>query len=79
MLVGAILSAIGAVWAAQQKAHFERGMREKTEEISKLNKQLMDVIVGGDSFCYLVMGSINPQSNAALLTTSKWAAIRFMT
>lgn len=62
ILFGAILSAIGALWAAQQKATFEHELRMKSEEIVRY-------VIGGDSFCYLAIGSIDSQSNVGILMT----------
>lgn len=54
MLVGAIISAVGALWAAQQQATSERELRQKSDEIAELNKQIALSITGGDSFAYLI-------------------------
>lgn len=37
-------------------------------ELSDLNKEIVKSVIGGDSFCYLVIGSINSETNAGLLT-----------
>lgn len=67
ILLGAILSAIGALWVSQQKAQFERELRTKSDEIAELNKEIVKSVIGGDSFCYLTIGSVDPQSNVGLL------------
>lgn len=54
VFVGAILSAAGAFWtaarqvqSANQRAEFEKALREKTDEINELNKQIAaNVTVG---------------------------------
>ncbi|MDQ6472455.1 hypothetical protein RB619_17570 [Flavobacterium sp. LHD-80] len=58
ILLGAILSAIGALWASQSQSSFERESKEKSEqlvmkseEIATLNKEIVKIVTGGDSFC----------------------------
>lgn len=68
ILLGAFLSAIGALWASQQQGEFERHLREKSEEIAQLNREVVNLVTGGKSFCYMAVSSINPQSNIGLLT-----------
>lgn len=113
ILVGAIISAIGALWAsyqqehektrsAEQRAKFEeelrkrsdeqaaslakqlelqqqlkkkadeqadlqRDLRLKSDEIANLNRELKNSMIGGDSFCYLALGSLNDTTNTGLL------------
>lgn len=68
ILMGAIISAVGALWASQQAAQFEHALRSKSDEIAELNKEIVKSVIGGDSFCYLAIGSIDPQSNVGILT-----------
>lgn len=68
IFIGVILSAIGAFWASKQTANFEHELRRKSDEISELNKEIMKSVIGGDSFCYLTMSSIDNQNNVGLLT-----------
>jgi hypothetical protein len=63
ILVGAILGAIGALWAASQKAEFERELRIKNEEIAALNKKTFNAVTGGDSFCYFSLSLPNRASS----------------
>jgi hypothetical protein len=76
VLVGAILSAIGAFWAAskqqrlvtqaaQERARFEQELRAKSDEIASLNRQIVATVTGGDGFCYLDV--IQEGSNFVLL------------
>jgi hypothetical protein len=67
ILLGVILSAIGALWASQQQVKFEHDLRVKSDEIAKLNREIVNSVIGGDSFCYLSIGSINPQNNVGIL------------
>ena len=67
---GAMLSAIGAVWLAMNQSNDDRILREKSEEIAALakqnatlaqenaavNKELVSLLTGGDSYCYLLPG-----------------------
>lgn len=51
ILLGAILSAIGALWASQSRGLFEQQLKEKNEEIASLNKEIVNIVTGGDSYC----------------------------
>ena len=39
--------------AARDQAQFERELRQRSEEISALNRRTLDAVTGGSSFCYL--------------------------
>ncbi len=67
IFIGVILSAIGAFWASRQQTQFEHDLRKKSEEIAELNKEIENQVIGGKSFCYLSIGSINNQKNIGLL------------
>ena len=67
VFISAIASAIGALWASRQRADFERHLREKSDEIAKLNKEIMDLVIGGDSYCYMVISNIDQTTNVGLL------------
>ena len=54
MLIGALISAAGAILAAQQQAISEKELRQKSDEIAELNRQIASSITGGDSFAYIV-------------------------
>ena len=68
ILLGAFLSATGALWASQQQGEFERHLREKSEEIAQLNREVANLVTGGNSFCYMAVSTINPESNIGLLS-----------
>lgn len=53
ILIGALISATGAVWASIDQSKSERALRQKSDEIATLNKQISHSITGGDSFAYL--------------------------
>ncbi len=48
IFLGAILSAIGAFWASQNQTHFERELRQKNEEISRLTEVTLRTLTGDD-------------------------------
>ena len=52
ILVGVVINAVGGLWASQQTA--------------QLNQELVDSIIGGDSFCYLTVGNIDSVKNIGL-------------
>jgi hypothetical protein len=53
MLLGALFSTVGAIWASQRQAASEAELRKKSEEITELNKQTAASVIGGDSFAYM--------------------------
>ena len=67
IFLGVILSAIGAFLASLQSGKFEHDLRVKSDEIAKLNKEIVNQTIGGDSFCYLSVGSIDNQENIGIL------------
>jgi cell division protein FtsL len=59
-LLGAIIAAIGVFWASVRNAASQREIirlnhqvTEKSDQIAKLNEQIVDLVTGGDSFIYL--------------------------
>ena len=70
IFVGVLISAVGAFWASQQQASFERNLREKSEEIARLNRELANSVIGGDSFCYLEILSLDSVTNGGILTVT---------
>ncbi len=67
IMLAAILGAIGALWASQQQAQFERELRQKSDEIAELNRRTIDTITGGNSFAYLAVSGLSPETNTGLL------------
>ena len=65
--IGAIGAAIGAFWSSQQEATYQKHLREKSEEIADLNREIVGLVTGGDSFCYMTVSIINPAENIGLL------------
>jgi hypothetical protein len=51
-LLGALISAVGALLSSQQQTRFEHDLRIKSDEISALNKQIVNLVTGGDSYSY---------------------------
>lgn len=68
ILVGALISAGGAVLAAYQQSLSEKQLRQKSEEIAELNKRIAQSITGGDSFAYITPTFLMGSSKSALLT-----------
>jgi hypothetical protein len=54
IIIGVLLSAIGAFWASQQQAQFERDLRTRSDEISSLNKEIVNLVTGGKSYTYFI-------------------------
>lgn len=52
ILLGAVISAVGALWAASQQASFERELRARSDEVVKLTQTALYSVTGGNSFCY---------------------------
>ena len=63
IFIGVVISAIGALLAAQQQSSSARKLLNKSEEIARLNQELENSMIGGDSFCYLGISPINPKTN----------------
>ena len=49
ILIGVVINAVGGLWASHQTA--------------QLNQELVSSIIGGNSFCYLTVGNIDPVKN----------------
>jgi len=68
ILLGAILSAIGALLASQQQTKFEQNISKKSEEIARLNREIANLVIGGESFCYMTIANIDNNMNIGILT-----------
>jgi len=53
ILLGSILGAVGALWAAQQQTRFEGQLRVKSEKIAELSSETLAAVTGGDGYCYV--------------------------
>lgn len=61
IFIGGIIAAIGAVWSAYDQNQLNERLDKKNEEIIKLNRNLNNAVIGGDSFCYVYpVESSNP-------------------
>ncbi len=74
VLIGAILAAIGMFWGACNQSKSEHELRNKADQIAQLttkNAQLttknMDMIIGGDSFCYVTIANLDSNTNQGIL------------
>lgn len=68
VVVGAFITAGGALWSSSERTKFERELRDRSDEIADLNRKIAASVTGGDSFCYAAMGSVGVAGeNAALL------------
>ena len=63
ILLGGIITLIGAFWSANRDLNSERELNEKnkviiqkTEEIAGLNDKIVNVLTGGNSFPYVIFG-----------------------
>lgn len=75
IFIGAIISAAGVLWASIEKTKLEMDSKEKSLEISELNKQIAMSITGGDSFCYIghpLDGSQGNKLHAAIVHKGKY-------
>jgi hypothetical protein len=63
IFIGVVISAVGALWATMQQTASEQELRQKNEEIAKLNRKIADSITGGDSYCYFFIGRPGHKSN----------------
>lgn len=67
ILLGAFLSAIGALWASHQQTDFQIALNNKNEEIISLQGKILDSVMGGDSFCYLALSNLNSVNNSGII------------
>ena len=71
VLVGVLITAIGAFLSSSERTDFERELRKKSDEIAALNRQIAASVTGGDSFCYVQFGSLGvAEPNTAILMQS---------
>ncbi len=69
ILFGALISAGGALWSSGERTKFERELRDRSDEIASLNREIAASVTGGESFCYLAMASLGvAETNTAILT-----------
>lgn len=52
ILLGAVISGVGAFWAAFQQVGFERELRVRSDKIAELSQDAVHSVTGGESFCY---------------------------
>jgi hypothetical protein len=61
---GAILVALGGFWASWRQSNFNAEIREKNEEIARLQRENANAITGGDSFCWMGLSVSDPAAAA---------------
>ena len=71
IFIGGIIAAIGAVWAAYDQNKSTEQLRQKNEEIARLNQETANAVTGGDSFCYLMPLGNHPEM-ALLIHNGKY-------
>ncbi|MBQ8101290.1 MULTISPECIES: LapA family protein [unclassified Afipia] len=69
VFVGAVLVALGGFWASWRQSNFNQEIRKKNEEISALQKDSMEAVIGGDSYAYIIFQAFDregkiPNGNA---------------
>lgn len=62
ILLGVLISGIGAFWAAFQQADVERELRFRSDKIAELSQNALNSVTGGDSFCYFQFMDLQPGS-----------------
>ena len=67
VVVGVVISAIGVFWASQQQDSFNLKLLNKSEEIARLNQELANSVIGGDSFCYLTVPNLDSVTTYGLV------------
>ena len=67
VLLGALLSASGAIWASVEQSRYQRELRAKSDEIAALNHRLAGLVTGGDSFGYLSLSTTTDPNAATLI------------
>ena len=64
IFIGAILAAVGAVWASIDQNKYNSKLNEKNEEIAELSRSIVDSVTGGKTICYFTPLSNNPSDVA---------------
>jgi hypothetical protein len=57
VLIGAFVAAAGAFLSSGERTRFEHDLRESSDEIARLNREVMHSVTGGDSWCKVFMGT----------------------
>ena len=60
IFIGALLAAIGAVWSNIDQTKYNEKLNEKNEEIARLSKEIVHSVTGGDTICYIMPISNQP-------------------
>jgi hypothetical protein len=55
ILGGAVIAAVGGFWQSWRQSNFTGEIRQKNEEIIRLQREAASAVTGGDSFCYMVL------------------------
>lgn len=78
VMIGAILSAVGSLWfnarqnaeklsASKDREEFQTELKEKNEEIAKLNRKIAEAVTGGDSYCYVQFNPVDKNAVQIML------------
>ena len=67
ILIGVLISALGAVWAAVKQNSAEQQLRAKSDEIAELNRQIAGSVTGGESFECLTFTPSGHSDRVAIL------------
>lgn len=70
VFIGAAITAIGALWVSIRQSKFDSELRQKNDEIAKLNHKIANSITGGESFCYLELLRIQDLSEKRMLSVA---------
>lgn len=70
ILLGVVISGVGAFWAAFQQADVERELRLRSDKIAELSQNALNSVTGGDSFCYVHFMDFQP-GNGQILVVHK--------
>ena len=65
-VLGFLISGFGALRASQQQDNSVLNLLTKSEEIARLHQELANSVIGGDSFCYLVISNIDSVKNIGI-------------
>jgi len=53
VFVGAVLVALGGLWASWRQSNFNAKLNQKNEEIIRLQHENVQAVTGGDSYCFM--------------------------
>ncbi|MDP9381371.1 MAG: hypothetical protein M3Q29_14730 [Chloroflexota bacterium] len=55
VFIGIVISIVGAFLSSDERTRFEHDLRKSSDEIARLNREIMHSVTGGDSWCWILL------------------------